>query len=931
MATKHRVKQGESVIALAEKHGLSAKTVWELPENEGLAKRRTNMNELQEGDVLVIPEKRVKRIKVSAGKAHRFRRATIPARLQLKLADQGLPRASQDYTLTVGDEVIEGKTDKKGVLDEAVPAQAKEGVLRIGPDEFELTIKFGHQDPHDEVSGVQRRLANLGYLKEKASGKLDDATRLALMDFEHRHELERDDAKPLDASGGVLVDYHKGMREFASQAEYDGPWPAEPKGRKGVMVASFSGGGDDGGKEKGGGHESGNINVYDEPPPMGYYVIIGRGVTALYNHLTMLNDTWGRTRLTPQLPVMHLGYAEPWARRQNERMGQWPRMLNFFQGLGPGLQLQGVPAENVQDDWLPSANFAANLQRVEQHIRRQYLLTIGPNGQMQLNANAPRTTSLVFQNGFVSTIESHQSWVNRGRAGYAAANNGLPAAEVARWNDAVAHGRARMGDGSVWHNNLCPYRISVFDAGSHHFIYAYKIDVCTGPGQPRLFRNNYFATPALYEEHKANDDFPPQNFDQGAPMPRILNGNEFIGSVNDPNETVLVFKGNPVGAQSIQSALDMPGLGNPVQRAWWVVNKSLHNEHMHDDGFPAAVRANNRLGNDADVPGRRNLLEQVGNDPLHGTEAQQITDNHPNAVNWVNHAYRHGRFDNVLMRLGFHEIARFSEHADGQRITVEFNLHPYGSPGRPVANHVPKMAERSLARLRLHHNLAADPAEITTAQVADPASGEQCEFVDSITVDRVVYSLGQDRGPRSEGTAAYLVQLLDMHCVDLEGFPAYVTCNQADPDTSDDAGRVRILGSAFMGGPGIADGNARTALDNGHNNHGGTVPQEAPAGGGGMNMAVTNILRANACTTAPLRVNFASLAELQAAGLSAGAAQYLVAARSMTDRGRTVTSWAGALTAFAAGAQGHRVGGPPGVVNDVQLLNNNAANGTFVF
>ncbi|MEM7154390.1 MAG: hypothetical protein AAF799_16205 [Myxococcota bacterium] len=930
MPTTYRVKQGDSVIALAEEHGLSAATIWELPENEKLAELRANMNELREGDVLVIPDRQVKRIKVSAGKAHRFQRSSIPAKLKLKVADQGLPRASQDYTLTVGDQVVQGKTNDKGMLEESVPAQAKEGVLVIGPDEFELTIKFGHQDPHDELSGVQRRLSNLGYLDAEPSGKLDDATRLALMDFEARHEIEPND-DPVQASGGVLVDYHLGKQDFASKAERAGPWPAEPKGRKGTMVASFSGGGGDGGKGKGDGSESGDLNVYDEPPPMGYYVIIGRGVTAWYDHLTMLNDTWGRSRLTPQLPVMHLGYAEPWARRRQERMGQWPRMLNFFQGLGPGLELQGVPAENAQDDWLPSATFAANLQRVERHIKDQYLLSIGSDGQMRLNPDAPRATTLVFQNGFVSTIESHQSWVNRGRAGYADANNGLPAAEVQRWQDAVAHGRARMGDGSVWHNNLCPYRISVFDAGNHHFVYAFKIDVCTGPGQPRLFRNNYFATPALYEEHKANDDLPPEAYDQGAPMPRILNGNQYIGSTNNPNETVLVFKGNPVGAQSIQSALDMPGLGHPVQRAWWVVNKSLHNEHMHNDALPAAARNNDRLGNDADVPGRRNLLEQIGNDPLHGDEQQQITDNHPNSANWVQAAYRHARFDNVLMRLGFHEIARFSEHADGQRITVDFNLHPYGSTGRPVPAHIPTMAEMSLASLRHNHGLVADPPEITTAQVADPATGDPREYVNSITVDRVVYSLGQDRGPRSEGTAAYLVQLLDMHCVNLEGFPTYVTCNQADPDTSDQTGRVRILGSAFMGGPGIADGGQRAALDNGHDQHGGTVPQEAPAGGGGMNMAVTNILRANVCTTAPVRVNFASLGELQAAGLSPAAAQYIVAARSMTDRGMTVAGYAGALTAFAAGPEGHRVGGPGGAAADVQLLTNNGQEGTFVF
>jgi len=953
----HIVKQGDSITALGERHGFFGPTIWEHPDNEAIASKRPHMNELLPGDEVVIPERTEKIATISSGKLHTFRRKGIPAQLVLKVADLGLPRATQDYTLSVGREVLTGTTDEHGVLEEFVPASAKEGVLVIGPDEFELTIKFGQQDPQDELSGIQRRMANLGYLREKPSGKLDDATRQAVLELEMRHEIRaeeptgiemepsegeadedanedaNDDAEvqgdPTSVHGGLLVGYHRDG-DFVAVAERKGPWPSEPKGRVGTVYASLAAsGGSGGGKRNGGGGDDGDsgppgwVNVYNQLPPPAYYVIIGRGVTGLYNHLTMLADVWGRARLTPNLPVMHLGYAEPWGRRGHERMGQWPRMLDFFQGIAPGLALQNVPAEDNQNDWLPSSEFAANLRRVENRIRQEYLITTEANGAVGLSFAATRPF-LSFQDGFVSTIDTHDGWTARGGAPYGQPGNGLPAAEDRRWQAAHAAGGATMGDGSVWHNDQCPYRISVFHNNTHSFVYAKKVDVCSGPGQPRLFRPGFFATRAMYDAHKPTYDSVPARYDQGGAIPRIVNGNDYIGATNNANHKVLVFKGNPVGAQSVQSALDMPGLGAPVDRVWWIVNKSLH--------LVPPAQTVPGLGNDADVPGRRNLLEQIGSDALINNEAADIATNHPNPPNWGSQAVRTNSFNDRLMRVGFHEIAGFREHADG-RVIVDFNLHPYGDPGRPVPQYIPRLAERSLRRMQNAHTAGPYPAEMATRHDPAPVSGDAYEHIDSLTVDQVVYSLGQDRGPRAEGTAAYLVQLLGgMDPVDLAGFPAYITDGQADPDDANGVtGRVRILGSAFMGGPGIGNAVLRGTLDQGHARHGTTVPQEAPAGGGGMNMAITNIRRANACSNAPVRINFATAAELQAAGISPLVAQWIVAARATGDRGFSLTQCAALLGAFAAlPIIGLAVGGPAGVLADQQLLLLNA-NNRFAF
>jgi len=910
MATTLVVRQGDSITALAEQHGLFAETIWTHPANEELAKKRSNMNELLPGDEVCIPEPRVKRHKVAAGKAHRFRRKGVPAKLVLKIAYLGMLRAKQDYVLTVGKQQLAGTTDADGMLEQFVPAQAKEGTLVIGPDEFELVIRFGHQDPHDELTGIQRRLANLGYLHDTPSGKLDDETRRALLAFETSHQLEAK-GEPTTVNGGVMVDIHRGARDFGPRAESSGEWPSEPKGQTATMSASFAVSGGSGRESpKGGGKGSGDLNVFNVAPPFGYYVILGRGVTAWYNHLTLLGDAWGQGRLTLHMPVMHLGYDEPWARRRQERMGQWPRMLDFFQGLdpqglGPGLALQGVPAQQMQNDWLPSATFAANLQRAETTVLNHYLVSKRANGGWQVNPNAVRLASVELRDGFATVIESHHNW--QGQAG-------LPQQERDRWN-ASAH---TWGEQSIWHNLDCPYRISVYHQGVHSYVYAYKVDVCTGPGQQRLFDQAFFGGDnALYQEHLPAYDQIPARYDQGAGMPRIINGNDYIGAHNDPNETIVVFKGNPVGAQSVQSALDMPdpANGHPVRRVWWVVNKSLHHE-LGSQVIP-------RMGNDADVPGKRNLLEQIGNDALIFNEAQDITDNHLNWLLWNTQAFRDLQFQDRLMRVGFHEIAGFRAMPDGT-ILVRFNLHPYGDVGRPVPQFIPRLAEASLRVMQQAHPAGPYPPELATRHDLEPLTGHAREHIDTLTVDRVVYSLGQDRGVQSEGTAAYLVQLLGgMQAVNLEGFPAYVTDGQLDPDAGNGVtGRVRVLGAAIVDGPGVAAGPG--AINQGHNQHGGTVPQEAPAGGGGMNMAVTNIRRANAYTPGPVRLNFASVNELQNAGLALVTAQRIVALRSMTTRGFTVQQFSAllGLTVFLTG-------GPMAFAVDALLLTNNPAQFAF--
>jgi N-acetylmuramoyl-L-alanine amidase len=123
MPINHTVCQGDSVISLSETHGLFAVTIWNDPGNTGLRQKRTDMNVLMPGEVVVIPDKRPRLEKRPTGQAHRFRRKGIH---DIPLSDLTCTsRAPLHYTLTVDGVELKGTTDGSGILEQYIPAQAK--------------------------------------------------------------------------------------------------------------------------------------------------------------------------------------------------------------------------------------------------------------------------------------------------------------------------------------------------------------------------------------------------------------------------------------------------------------------------------------------------------------------------------------------------------------------------------------------------------------------------------------------------------------------------------------------------------------------------------------------------------------------------------------------------------------------------------------
>src|SRR5688572_3157893 len=109
---KHVVQQGECLSTIAKRYGFpDYRTVYEHPDNAELRRKRPNPNLLFPGDVVAIPEPKVRTAAVATGQVHRFQ-VTLPKKeLHLQLKDhEGKPIANEPYVLEVdGEPPVEGK------------------------------------------------------------------------------------------------------------------------------------------------------------------------------------------------------------------------------------------------------------------------------------------------------------------------------------------------------------------------------------------------------------------------------------------------------------------------------------------------------------------------------------------------------------------------------------------------------------------------------------------------------------------------------------------------------------------------------------------------------------------------------------------------------------------------------------------------------
>lgn len=211
MASAHVVRQGECISSIAHRHGWFPADLWDAPENAELRQLRRNPNCLAPGDVIAIPELKLKSCAIGLDASHRFKLKGVPAKFCVVVDDGDEPLADKPFVLIVDGARQEGVSDGEGLIEAWIAPDARRARLEVeaeADDIWELEFVLGGLDAVETVAGAQARLANLGYGCPD-SGELDEETRAAVEAFQADHELEPSGELD-DATVAALEDAHDG-------------------------------------------------------------------------------------------------------------------------------------------------------------------------------------------------------------------------------------------------------------------------------------------------------------------------------------------------------------------------------------------------------------------------------------------------------------------------------------------------------------------------------------------------------------------------------------------------------------------------------------------------------------------------------------------------------------------------------------------------
>lgn len=190
MAVNYIVKQGDCISSIAFENGLFADTIWNHPSNAELKKERKEPNILMPGDVVFVPDKRLKEVSEPTSQVHKFRCKNTPEKLKLQLLKENEPRINEEYELEIDDLKFSGKTDSQGRLAQSIPPNAKQGKLILSKGEEVYQLSLGNLNPFDEITGAQGRLRHLGFYFGSIDGKMSPELAHAIQVFQISKDIE---------------------------------------------------------------------------------------------------------------------------------------------------------------------------------------------------------------------------------------------------------------------------------------------------------------------------------------------------------------------------------------------------------------------------------------------------------------------------------------------------------------------------------------------------------------------------------------------------------------------------------------------------------------------------------------------------------------------------------------------------------------------
>ncbi|MBX7174325.1 MAG: peptidoglycan-binding protein [Pyrinomonadaceae bacterium] len=207
MATNYQVKQGDCISSIAFEHGFFPDTIWNHPDNAELKEKRQDPNILMPGDVVIVPDKRIKEVSEPTNQVHKFKCKNTPEKFKIQLLMDEGPRANEEYELEIEDLKFSGTTNSEGKLEQSIPPNAKKGKLTLKKDGTVFELRLGNLNPSDEITGAQGRLRNLGFYFGPIDGKLSDELEIAIQEFQFAHDIEPDGELNLSTKDALEQEY----------------------------------------------------------------------------------------------------------------------------------------------------------------------------------------------------------------------------------------------------------------------------------------------------------------------------------------------------------------------------------------------------------------------------------------------------------------------------------------------------------------------------------------------------------------------------------------------------------------------------------------------------------------------------------------------------------------------------------------------------
>jgi len=208
------VRQGDHLAQLAYVHGFDATEVWNHERNAELRELGRKPELLAPGDILYLPVKPKEGLAFSAGTSNRYQARVPVVSVSLAFKDAERVLADEPYEVFgMGTDGSDGQTEKRktdadGKVALELPVTTREVTIVFPRQNVAYEVRVGDMDPVAEMSGVQKRLENLGYLpRERESASEDVYLQAAIAEFQKQHGLSPTGSLD-DATSNLLKDEH---------------------------------------------------------------------------------------------------------------------------------------------------------------------------------------------------------------------------------------------------------------------------------------------------------------------------------------------------------------------------------------------------------------------------------------------------------------------------------------------------------------------------------------------------------------------------------------------------------------------------------------------------------------------------------------------------------------------------------------------------